>query len=282
MAMTELFQNLCRPLYCSSGEIQAGCHCIQPFRQLSGMPVAIMVKVTSRQDGPDSLTSGQLGKLHTALEKALEAIAVNTTAEVAITLQQENATSLTYLSIVIAYSDQGTDTKVAMRPFLKYLDIDEVLEVMIDKLDLLATLTTNATLWIEWEDSRETFKACCLDQQPNQLVQVYVSKDVMNFGNIGHGVYQPMSRLLYCKQVELNQTEHCITDSGILYINATKPVIAISDYHPISESQVRVCADMYVPKAHGKGKGSTGALCGCSVELMMISFMSVVVTCMIN
>ena len=282
--MNELFQNLCRPQYCSSGEIQASCHCIQPFTQLSGMPVALMVKVTSRKDGSDSLTSGQLRKLHTTLENSLEAIAVNTTAEIATTLyvQQENATSLTYLTIVIAYSDWGTDTKLAMRPFLRYLDTDEVLDLNIGKLHLSAILTTNARLWTEFDGVRGTFKACCLDQQPNQLVEVYANKDVVNSGNnIGYGIYQPMSRLLYCKQVELNQTEHCITDSGILYINATEPMIATSDYHSVSESQVRVCADVYVPKASRKAKTSVGALCGCSVEVMIINLLSVVVTCMI-
>ena len=280
--MNEPFQNLCRPLYCSSGEIQAGCHCIQPFRQLSGMPVVLMAKVTSRQDGPDSLTSGQLRKLHTALEKALEAIAVNTTLKIATTLQLENATSLTYLCIAIAYSDQGTDTKLAMRPFLRYLDTDEVLGLNVGKPHLSAILTTNARIWTEADGIWGTFKACCLDQRPNQLVQVYVNKDVVNSDNIGYGIYQPMSRLLYCKQVELNQTEHSITYSGILIINATEPMIAISDYHPVSASRVRVCADMYIPKTHEMGKGSTGALCTCSVEVMFISIMSIVVTCMIN
>ena len=267
-------------MYCSSGEIQAGCHCIQPFRQLSGMPVAIMVKVTTHQDVPNSLTSVQLRKIHTALEKALEATAANTTAKIATTLQQENATSLTYLCIVIVYSDLGTDTKLAMRPFLKYLDIDEVLRLRVDKLHLSATLTTNARVWIE--HNQGFFKACCLDQQPNRLVTVYANMDVVNSGQIGEGIYQPMSRLLYCKQVELNQTEHCITDSGIININVTEPMIAVSDYRPVSASCVRVCADMYVSKVKGKGNGSMGAICGCSVKVMVISLMSVAVTCMMN
>ena len=270
--MNEFFQNLCRPLYCSSGEIQAGCHCIQPFRQLSGMPVAIMVKVTTHQDVPVSLTSWQLIKLHSALEKALEAIAVHTSAKIASTLQQENATTLTYLCIAIAYSDLGTDTKLAMSPFLKYLDTGEVLRLRVDKLNLSAVLTTNARLWIE--HNQGFFKACCLDQQTNRLVPVYANMDVVNSGRIGEGIYQPMSRLLYCKQVELNQTEHCITESSIVNINVTEPMIAVSDYHPVSASRVRVCADMYV--------GSMGALCGCSVEVMIISLVSMVVTCMMN
>ena len=242
------------------------------------MPVAIMVKVTSHQDGPDSLTSGQLRKLHIALENALETIAANTTATIATTLQQEITTSLTYLCIAIAYSDLGTDTKLAMRPFLKYLDKDEVVELIVGKLGLSASLTTNARIWTEWDGERGTFRACCLDQRPNQLVQVYADKDVASSSEIGRGVYQPMSRLLYCKQVELDETEHYITDSGIVNINVTKPMIAISDYRPVSASRVRVCANMYLPT----GKGSMGVFCACSIEVIILSLISVVVTCMIN
>ena len=246
------------------------------------MPVAIMVKVTSRQNGPDSLTSGQLRKLHTALENVLEAIAVNTTATIATTLQQENTTSLTYLCIAIAYSDLGTDTKLAMRPFLEYLDKDKFVELSDGKLELSASLTTNARLWTEWEVNWGTFRACCLDQRPNQLVQVYADKDVVSSSQIGRGVYQPMSRLLYCKQVELDETEHYITDSGIVNINVTKPMIAISDYRPVSASRIRVCADVYVPKTPENGKGSMGVFCACLVEVMILSLLSVVVTCIIN
>ena len=97
--MILIFQKLCRPLFCQSGEIQAACDCIQPFQNLTGMPVVLMVKVTTQQHGSDSLTSGQLRKLHTALKIALETTAVNTTVEIATTLKEENVTRQTYLCI---------------------------------------------------------------------------------------------------------------------------------------------------------------------------------------
>ena len=68
----------------------------------SAFPVVLMAKVTLRQDGPDSLTSGQLLKLHTGLKGVRETTAVNTTAEITTTLMQENVTSMTYLFVVIA------------------------------------------------------------------------------------------------------------------------------------------------------------------------------------
>ena len=35
------FQNPCRPSYCPAREIRAGCRCIQPLRNLTGMPVVL-------------------------------------------------------------------------------------------------------------------------------------------------------------------------------------------------------------------------------------------------
>ena len=275
-----IFQKLCRPLHCPAGEIKAACRCVEPFQNLTGMPVVLIAKVTSQQDGPDSLTSGQLWKLHTAIKGALETTAVNTTTEIATTLKQENGTSLTYLCIVIARSDPSLDTKLAMRPFLGYLDTDKVLELNVGKLDLSASLTTKARLWIEWNDTRGSFKACCLDQKPNSLVQVYASKDTVNSDRIGNGIYQSMSHLLYCKQLELDQTEHFISNSGIVNINVTEPMIAISDYYRVSPSRVRVCAETYVQKALGKGKKSVGALLSSSIELIISSLLSAMVTFM--
>ena len=245
------------------------------------MPVVLMAKVTSRQEGSDSLTSGQLRKLHTTLKKALETTAVNTTADIAAILKQENVTSLTYLCIMIAQSDPGVDTKLAMKPFLRYLDTDNVLELDVGKLGFAATLTTKARLWIEWDSNWGSFKACCLEQKPNSLVQVFANKDTINSGTIGNGIYQSMSRLLYCKQLELDESEQFITNTGIVNVNVTEPRIAISDYYPVSQSRVRICVDMYVPKALGKGKKSLGALCASSVELIISSLLSAIVACMI-
>ena len=288
------FQKTCRQLLCPAGEIQEICTttCIQPFKNLAGMPVVLMVKVTTPQDGsdsliatpqdgPDSLTSGQLRKLHKALKGSLGAIAVNTTAEIATTFQQENATSLTYLYIVVVYSDRGTDTKLAMRPFLRYLDTDEVLELNVGTLDFYAALTTKARLWVERNNGVGSFKACCLEQKPNSLVPVFENRDTIDSGRINYGTYQSMSRLLYCQQVELDQTEHFITQSGIVNINTTDPMISVSDYYPVSASKVRVCADMYLPKALGKVTKPNGSLPTGSYELIIFGLLSAIFACMI-
>ena len=181
---------------------------------------------------------------------------------------------------MIARSIPGLDTKLAMRPFLRYLDTDEVLELGVGKIDLFAALTTKARLWTEWGSDSGSLKACCLEQTPNRLVQVYANRDTINSGEIGNGIYQPMSRLLYCRQIELDQTEHFITSFGVLKINVTEPVISISDYYQVSPSRVRICADMYVPKTLGKGKFS-GALCASSVQFIISSLLSATVACMI-
>ena len=230
-----------------------------------------------RSDGSDILTGGQLRKLHAALEIALETTAQHTTAEIDTTFQQENAASQIYLCIVILRSDPGLDTKLTMRPFLRYLDTDDVLELNIGKLDFSITLTTKVMLWKEWEDSHTgRFKACCLEQESSELVQVYTNKDIIMSNSIPVVNYQSLSRLLYCNQLHLNEAEYFMS-SGMVTVNVTDPMISISDYNKVSTSQVRVCADTYLHKSQGKDKPSGGAFARMSNGLLISSLVSMVI-----
>ena len=255
------FQKRCRLSFCPAGQIREGCHCIAPFRNISGMPVTLMAKVTTNSEQLNPLKRGQLRKLYSALTDALESMAQNTTAEVATTLRQENVTTQTYLSIVVVQSDPGFDTKLAMRPFLDYLDTDNVLELTVGDLNFTAALTTQAKIWVNKSISGMTsFGACCLEQKPNELVQIYVNKGAMKLigYDTGSYVYQPMSRLLFCYQVHLDPTEYVTMNTGIVKVKVTDPMISISDYYPVIPSGIRVCIDTYVAMAPKESSKSTG------------------------
>ena len=74
----------------------------------------------------------------------------------------------------------------------------------------------------------------------------------------GYPAYQRMSRLLYCHQVQLDHTEFTIMNTGIVMINITESMIHISDYYPVSPSEIRVCVDIYVKQARDIGAKITG------------------------
>ena len=99
---------------------------------------------------------------------------------------------------------------------------------------------------------------------------------------MGQSVYQPMSRLLFCNQLQLEHAEYIIMNTGIAEVNVTDPIISISDYYPVSiadyypvsPSGIRICADTYVQRARGKEAKSAGAVCTMSIIL----FITILVT----
>ena len=96
-------------------------------------------------------------------------------------------------------------------------------------------------------------------------------------GNInydtGYPAYQRMSRLLYCHQVQLDQTEFTIMNTGIVMVNNTEPMISISDYYPVSPSIIRVCVDTYVKQARDIGAKVTETYCIMIYVVLVLSIL---------
>ena len=263
-----LLQKRCRPLFCRAGEIRKGCRCIVLLKNFTGLPVALITKVKPGSKVPDTLTSRQLQELHAALEEALETVAMNTTVEIVVTLKQQNVTRQTYLCMAIVQSDPGVDTKLAMRPFLKYLDADIKLDLKIGRLYFSAALTTKARIWIGPSQNHTPYeyRGYWLGSKTNELVQIYADVSYLN-SRVHAYKYQKLSRLVYCKQVQLDTTEYAYIDDDIVMVNATDLIISTSDYYPVSPSEIRVCADTYLMIARGKAVNSARALS--SVVLML-------------
>ena len=248
----------------------AGCHCIQLLKNLSGMPVLLKVKITSRSIPSYPLTDAQIRKLHTSLKRTILAITQNTTASIGATFQQEND----YLCIVSVRSDPGHDTKLTMEPFIKYLDTDDKLEVNVGKLAFSVTLTSKIALWKERNETTYAtiYKAQDMEHPTSKFVQVYAD-NVNIFSWLSH---QPLSRLLYCTHLQLYDTEY-FERSGLIIVNVSVPMFSISDYYKVSPSQVRVCADEYLQASKGKNKRSGGHLRDISHGLMISSLAIVMV-----
>ena len=62
------------------------------------------------------------------------------------------------------------------------------------------------------------FKACCLEQESSDLVQVYANKDIIMSNIIPVVNYQSLSRLLYCNQLQLNEAEYFINSGMVTYL----------------------------------------------------------------
>ena len=114
-----------------------------------------------------------------------------------------------------------------------------------------------------------------MEQESSKLVQVYINDDTLPYDIAGGiGSYQSLSRLLYCNQLQLNETEYFMS-SGMATVNVTDPMIFISDYYKVSPSQIRVCVDAYLRKSKGKTKTSDGAFTRMSIWLLFSSLVLV-------
>ena len=239
------------------------------------MPVLLKVKITTRMDQTDLLTEAQLRKLHTALKKTIETTSEHSTSEILTTIQQENAKGQSYLCVVIVRSNPGHDTKLTMKPLLDYLDTGDELEVNVGKLIFSATLTSKVASWTEYNRTTLawTTKAQDMEMPSSTFVQIYDNDAIRSISPVRRGVYQVLSRLLYCTQLQLNDTEY-FERSGLIIVNVTVPTFSISDYYkiPPSQVQVRVCADDYLRASRGTGKPSGVPLMKMCPSLVISSF----------
>ena len=267
------FQKLCRFSYCPAGEFRTGCECFQPFQNFSGLPVLLKMTITTGMDQTDLLTDTQLRKLRTALTKTIESTAEHSTAEIITMFQQENTSNQYYLCEVIVRSDPGHDTKLTMKPLLKYLDTGDKLDVNVGKFVLSAALTSKVVFWTEKKKTTNEWKPKAHDMEvpTSKFKQIYDNDAIEVHSEIRLGVNQVLSRLLYCTQLQLNDTEY-FERSGLIIVNVTVPRFSVSDYYKISSTEVRVCADEYLRASKGSGKSCGVPIIKMSHGLVILSF----------
>ena len=203
--------------------------------------------------GPNyPLSDTQIRKLQTSVKRNILSIVDHITVRIAATLQQENS----YLVIIEAQSDPGYDTKLTLEPLIQYLDTDKHFEVKVGKLVFSATLTSKIALLEGWNETTTamTYGARDIEQPTDIYKLVYI--DAMMVSTM-LTTYQPLSRLLYCTQLQLNDTEY-FKSSGAIITNASAPLFPIFDYYRITPTQIRVCVDSYLKALNENDKRSGG------------------------
>ena len=230
------------------------------------MGVLLKIKVISRSDTTQHLTDTQVRMLQTSIKRKILSIVDYITVSIGATFQQEN----NYLVIVVIKSDPGHDTKLTVEPLIKYLDTDKRLEVNVGKRALSATLTSKIALSKQNEATNALiYTARDMEQPMSRFELLYADDAIMK----ALGGYQPLSKLLYCKQLQLNDTEY-FRRSGPVVTNTSAPLFPIFDYYMITPTQIRVCVDSYLQSGKGNNKRSGGHKAqGIPYSLMMQSLL---------
>ena len=243
--MFSLFQHLCRRVYCPAGEFMVACKCIQPFKMVFGMPVLLTVKVIPRSGYLTTMTTKQIHRYHDTLKKTLHAISENISIEFIGLFECKADPDDYYLSLVVVRSYPGCDTKEMLEPFLNYLDNKRKIEMDFKQTTYIVKLSSRIRLWTWHKNLNEyRLKFQDLESKVQNHSILFESNDIFKAYD---QEFQVLSPLLYCMQIQLNDTEFEEQDEQLTTLRTYRK-IKISYYRRTSTSTVRVCMGQYMNK----------------------------------
>ena len=213
------------------------------MKNLSGMPVQLALKIASENQQMSDITEKQMLALHAAIEKRLFKIVRHASVEIFATFKQETDSNTYFISAIRLISNLGHDTKLTVKPFLKYQHTNEKLHIQIKNKPYSIELTDRVRFWVDHE--AKTYICKDHDALDNISTLVYLDETLRRSSR--HRYYQVLSPLLYCLQVKLEGYEFEESD-GVVTINSTSPSIAVYNYYKVAPGQIRICVDDYFPK----------------------------------
>ena len=223
------------------------CRCIQPFKMVFGMPVLLTIKLVPRAGQLETLTTRQIAMFHNTLKKILHTISENISVELIGLLESKADAEEYFLSLAVVRSLSGHDTKETIKPFLDYLDNKRrKIEMVVKQTTYSVRLTSRFRLWIWSNRTYASYNQRDLDSTIQSHTVLFANHDEMY--KAYYQKFQVLSPLLYCTQIQLNNTE--IEEKGDrLTTLRTSRKITISYYRRTSPSTVQVCADEYLKKS---------------------------------
>ena len=238
------------------------------------MPVLLYLKVVPKPGHVARMTKVDIRRYNTALIKTLQNAADEITADVVATFKQETEAEENFLSIAIVRSKPDHDTKKAVKPFLDYLDNSRELEMQSGKMTYSVKFTSRVRLWSETDTTTSPYTTVerlddldlgvqdppLVYSKPKEIRRIYLQ------------VYQVLSPLIFCPQIQLNGDEFTEKD-GLLIVNITKPKISLPYYYRINITDARVCANQYLRQPKNIGAKFDNLWYYMIVMLIHVAFM---------
>ena len=235
-----LFQVICRPVYCPPGEDFVGCECRPYVYQFAGISIALKleVKPVSGLDMPGSVTQcRKVGvALTNALQKKYRKIKVKIMAVFASNISNGNNYQV---YVAIARTLQGFDTKKTFKELAKHLEGPSFLKFTAIRNNMLVKISNR----IELREESDIFHAKAIDDN-YELEQIYQDDQVVN--SLGpRRRFQELSPLLFCKQIQLEQSEYTETGAVVNVNTSSAQYQTVNYYHP-TMTTIRVCVNEFV------------------------------------
>ena len=235
------FQHICRRLYCPVGDFMDGCRCVQLIKPLSGMPILFTIKMIPRDGHLTALDDNQIPKVRTSLRKRMRDISENISIDFITMYGIKTGLQEYFLFLAVVRSFPDNDTKDTMKPFLEYLD-KQRFEIAYQRNSYYGKLTSRVRLW---EQKNGTGWYQILQDLESKIRE---QKEIIS--NPGTAAaygqkFQTFSPLLYCNQIQLNDTDFEVRDDGLFVVTNSRK-IELPYFRLVSPSLVRICADRYL------------------------------------
>ena len=227
------------------------CHCVQPLKMIFGMPVLLTIKLKPTHGyWVETPTANQITRYHNTLKEILLKISESIRVEFIGLLECVADAGEYFLSLALVRSLPGYDTKETMKPFLDYLDESRRNITMVVKQTTYSVrLTSRVRLWANRTDNQMH-----LDDLETPVQSKMTLFESYRYYEAYLQLFQVLSPLLYCRQVQLNNTE-VEEKGGQLTTLRTHRKITLSYYHRTPLSTFQVCADHYI-KGNDKSIGT--------------------------
>ena len=271
-----LFQSDCRPLFCPPGEFRGVCQCVKLMTNITGMRMFLRLKVEPQAGQTLPSTEAKRRKMRLALRKILSTTSKGNDVDIFATFTNTNSTRPYHFVIATVTSTPGNDIKEATKPFLDYLDDSNFMDkTKQNKTKLMARLTNRVEFWYV-QDGTNFFKAKEIKGNL-ELTQIYLKESLRKPTSftwmLKEGIYQILSPVLFCSQVQLGGNEFQEKD-GMIQVNTTAPTISIYDYIRMDDTRVRVCVEDYVQAPAGVSSGTGQNLQ--TIALLCLSIINVI------
>ena len=261
-------QNECRSLYCAPGDIYRDCKCHPMTVYMSGVPAFLKVKILPETDGAVVSKSAVLRRLRNDVETVLESkhdhISVETISTFIHSQSKDSnrpAIASFYFHFLLLKVHHDYDTKELLKDITNHLDGAPLCEVESSGMKFQLVATNRVKILNNGQSARVIGESQDLQNTYTKLYNWY------------HGMME-VSKLLYCKQVQLTSEE--FEDDGEKITLEVDPSLSVglNYFYQPPTTEIRICLEDYLPtKPSVEASGCRGILSAltCTIQFTSVT-----------
>lgn len=212
------------------------CGCVPFALNVTGISVALKLVVKEVRGKKIPTSAGSIKRMASALAKTLTEKCDGLRVDIAAVFMYQSSEDERLWCIARVYTIQGYDTKSSVRNLADHLEGPPFSQLTFANNVIEIRLSNNISFW---RDINRDLAA--KDLFNNATLKLLYQNEAMNDRTYGLSLYQELSPLLFCKQVQLNESQFSERD-GIVTLNVSSVVYDTVNFCHVTQSQIRICA----------------------------------------